>query len=250
MRLENKIALITGGTSGIGLATAKLFLEEGAEVIITGKNTVISLEELMGNMNNKLHFFSYDSSKMEDVDKLRDYINHKFGRLDIAFINAGIAKFAAIEEVSENLFDEVVNVNFKGVYFTLQKLSPLLDTNASVVLTASSGIHKSHLGSSLYSATKAAIRNLAISLSGEWVKRGIRINVISPGSTDTALLGKLGVEGDDLEQMKAHLVANIPQGRLVLAEEIAQAVLYLAAPGSESQTGTEIIVDGGAFVKV
>jgi len=250
MRLENKIALITGGTSGIGLATAKLFLEEGAEVIITGKNTLINLEELMGNMNNKLHYFSYDSSKMEDIEKLGNYIHHKFGRLDIAFINAGIAKFSSIEEVSEHLFDEVVNVNFKGVYFTLQKLSPLLGSNASVVLTASSGIHKSHLGSSLYSATKAAIRNLAISLSGEWVKRGIRINVISPGSTDTALLGKLGVKGDDLEQMKAHLIANIPQARLVLAEEIAQAVLYLTAPGSESQTGTEIIVDGGAFVKV
>jgi len=250
MRLKNKIALVTGGTSGIGLATAKLFLEEGAEVIITGKNAVVNLEESIGDIKNKLYFVSYDSSKMEDIDKLADYINHKFGRLDIAFINAGIAKFAAIEQVSENLFDEVVNVNFKGVYFTLQKLSPLLDTNASVVLTASSGIHKSHLGSSLYSATKAAIRNLAISLSGEWIKRGIRINVISPGSTDTALLKKLGVEGDDLMQMKAHLIANIPHGRLVLAEEIAQAVLYLAAPGSESQTGTEIIVDGGAFVKV
>jgi len=249
MRLKNKTALITGGTSGIGLATAKLFLAEGARVIIAGRND-ISADPLWKAYGSQVHFFRYDTAKMEDIKALGAYIKEQVQTLDIAFINAGVAQFAALEDVSEELFDTVVDTNFKGMFFTLQALSPLLANPASVVLTSSSGTHKAHPGSSVYSASKAAVRNLGVTLSREWAARGIRVNVISPGSTDTALLGKLGLEGEQLQQMKDHLISNIPQGRLILPEEIANTVLFLAAPGSESQTGTEVIVDGGAFLKV
>ncbi len=250
MRLKNKTALITGGTSGIGLATAKLFLEEGARVIIAGRQDIKDCRELAGYKADQLYFFTYDTAKMNEIERLRNFVKDTFQSLDIAFINAGVARFGTIESISEDLFDEVINTNFKGVFFTLQQLSGLFSAHAAVVLTASSGIHKAYPGSGVYSASKAAVRNLAITLSSEWIKRGIRINVVSPGSTDTALLGKLGLEGEQLQEMKNNLIANIPNGRLVLPEEIANTVLYLVAPGSESQTGTEVIVDGGAFLKV
>ncbi|WP_291117363.1 SDR family oxidoreductase [Empedobacter sp. UBA7248] len=250
MKLKNKKVLITGGTSGIGLATVKLFLQEGAQVIIAGRNGEHLRQDLVDFDKTNWHFFSYDTSKINEIDRLITFIQKEFTQLDVAFLNAGIAKFAAIEDITEELFDEVIQTNLKGLFFTLQKISPLLNNPASVILTSSSGTHKAHIGSSVYSASKAAVRNIASTLSSEWVARGIRVNVISPGSTDTALLGKLGVDGEQLEQLKDNLVAHIPHGRLIKSEEIAQAVLYLAAPGSESQIGTEIIVDGGAFLKV
>ncbi|MFZ4860780.1 SDR family oxidoreductase [Sphingobacterium sp. Mn56C] len=250
MRLKNKTALITGGTSGIGLATAKLFLAEGAKVIVAGQRDIKDSAAFDGYAKENLFFFQYDTAQVAAVERLAEFVKEKFQTLDIAFINAGVAKFAALEAVSEDLFDELIQVNFKGAFFTLQKLSPLFSEQASVILTSSSGIHKAHWGSSVYSASKAAIRSLAITLSAEWISRGIRVNVISPGSTDTVLLEKLGVTGQQLQEMKDSLINNIPTGRLIRPEEIANAVLYLAADGSESQTGTEIIVDGGAFLKV
>lgn len=250
MRLQNKTALITGGTSGIGLATAKLFLEEGAKVIITGQKEIDLSALLPGYTADTVQYFAYDTSKVSDIERLADFVKNTLGSVDMAFINAGIAKFAAIEDISEDLFDQVINTNLKGLFFTLQKLSPLFSNPASVILTASSGIHKAHWGSSVYSASKSAVRSLAITLSNEWISRGIRVNVVSPGSTETALFNKLGLTTEQLEGMKENLIANIPNGRLVQAEEIANTVLYLASSGSESQTGTEIIVDGGAFLKV
>lgn len=250
MRLQNKTALITGGTSGIGLATAQLFLNEGARVIITGQKEVALTDLFSQYSSDQLYYFAYDTSKISEIERLAEFVQNTFASIDVAFINAGIAKFAALEDISEDLFDQVININFKGMFFTLQKLSPLFTNPASVILTASSGIHKAHWGSSVYSASKAAVRNLAVTLSNEWISRGIRVNVVSPGSTETALFQKLGLNTDQLDGMKDSLISNIPNGRLVLSEEIANTVLYLASSGSESQTGTEIIVDGGAFLKV
>ncbi|MVZ62470.1 SDR family oxidoreductase [Sphingobacterium humi] len=250
MHLENKTALITGGTSGIGLATAKLFLQNGANVIIAGQETAKARKELADYDDKNKHFFIYDTAKMKDIEQLGIFVKDTFSKLDIAFLNAGVARFAPLETISESFFNEVMNINFKGAFFTLQNLSKLFSENASVVLTASAGMHKAHWGSSIYSASKASLRSLAISLSNEWVNRGIRVNVVSPGTTDSTLLQKLGLEGEKFQEMKNNLIAQIPMGRLIKPEEIANAVLYLASSGSESQTGTEIIIDGGAFFKV
>jgi len=241
MRLKDKKVLITGGTSGIGLATARLFLNEGAQVIVTGQKEKDESNLSLEYSPEQFKFFSYDTSRISEIDRLVEFVKTQFSSLDIAFINAGIAQFGAIEDISEKQFDAIMNINFKGMFFTLQKLSPLFSNPASVILTASSGIHKAHWGSTAYSASKSAVRSLAVSLSNEWISRGIRVNVISPGSTETALFTKLGLNDEQLQSMKEDLISNIPNGRLVLAEEIANAVFYLAAPGSESQTGTEII---------
>ena len=250
MGIENKTALVTGGTSGIGLATARLFLENGARVIITGTGRHSDQARALANEygDGKVFFFSYDTSRVSEIERLAGFVKSTFGTLDIAFLNAGLALTKPFEEITEEIFDKVVNTNLKGVFFTLQKLLPLLNEGASIVLTTSASIHKAHAGTSIYAASKAAILNLVCTLNSELIKRGIRINAVSPGPTETDMFNIPGMSEEKKQQIKDNIGKGVPIGRMIKPEEIARAVLYLASPASSSQIGTEMIVDGGMLV--
>lgn len=250
MKIENKTALVTGGTSGIGLATAALFLENGAKVMISGTGRNSEEAEALAKKygEEKVAFFSYDTSQLPEIEKLAEFVRSKFGKLDIAFLNAGLALTKPFEEITEEIFDKVINTNLKGVYFTLQKLLPLLNQGASVILNTSASVHKAHAGTSIYAASKAAILNLVRTLNSELIRKGIRINAVSPGPTETGMFNIPGLSEEKKQEIKNNIGKGVPIGRMIRPEEIAQAVLYLASPESSSQIGTEIIVDGGMLL--
>src|ERR1700683_3717411 len=192
MKLTGKKALITGGNSGIGLATAKLFHQEGAKVAITGRDQK-TLDEAVKIIGEGTLAVKADVSKLADIDKFYAQVSAKFGKIDALFANAGIAKFAPASDSTEQLYDETFDINVKGLYFTLQKALPLLNDNAGIVLNASVVGTKGYAGASVYSATKAAVRSLARTFAAELVDRGIRVNVVSPGPIETPILGKAGM---------------------------------------------------------
>jgi len=243
-KLEGKVAVITGGNSGIGLATAKEFKEQGAQVVITGRDQQ-TLDQAKREIGGDVVAVRSDTSSLTEIDKLFDAVKEKFGKIDVLFVNAGIGKFAPVADVTEESFDSIMDINFKGAYFTIQKALPLLNDNGSIVLNASIVAHIGMPNSSVYAASKAALITLARTLSSELVGRRIRVNVVSPGPVATPILGRMGMPPEILEETAKSLQAQVPMKRLGRPEEIAKTVLFLASEDSSFLLGTEIVADGG-----
>jgi len=244
MKLSNKIALVTGGTSGLGLAAARLFAAEGAQVVIIGADQA-RLDAASGELGSKVLALRADLRTPSALDKVIHEIKQKFGRLDILFANAGVGVAAPLEAVTEQQIDEQFAVNFKGIFFTVQKAVPLLTKGASVVLTTSFLNAVGTPGLSILSATKAAVRSLARSLAAELASRGIRVNAVSPGPISTPFHGKLGLSAHELKGAAAAIEARVPLHRFADASEVAKAVLFVASNDASFMTGAEIVVDGG-----
>jgi len=243
-RLTGKVAVVTGGNSGIGLATAKRFRAEGAQVVISGRDQK-TLDEAVKTIGDGVVAVRADVSKLNDLDKLYKTVSEKFGKVDVLFANAGIAKFAPVTESGEALFDEQFNVNVKGVYFTIQKALPLLSDGASVIINSSVVSETGSANMSVYAATKAAVRSFARTLTAELVDRGIRVNVVSPGPIVTPIFGRTGLPKEAVDAFAQQAVAKVPMKRFGQPEEVANTVLFLATPESSYITGVDINVDGG-----
>ena len=243
-KLEGKVAVITGGNSGIGLATAKEFKEQGARVVITGRDQQ-TLDDAKREIGGDVLALRSDTSRLADIDKLFAAVKEEFGHIDVLFINAGVGKFAPVEAVTEEEFDSIMDINFKGAYFTIQKALPFLNDNASIVLNTSIVAHIGMPNSSVYAASKAALITLARTLSAELVGRGIRVNAVSPGPVTTPILNRLGLPPKALEETRNSLKDQVPMKRFGRPEEIAKTVLFLASADSSFLLGTEIIADGG-----
>jgi len=242
MDLKNKVALVTGGNSGIGYATAKILKDRGAAVIITGRRAEALHEaaEALGVTG-----IVSDQASLKDTEKLRDVIAGQFGRIDILFINAGVATLFPIASATEEVFDQVMDINFKGAYFTLSKLMPLLPEGASVIFLSSIVSRINSIGSSAYAASKAALNALMRSAALELASRKIRVNAVSPGPTNTDAMSKSGLDAASLRQVMGGIVNKIPVARMAEAEEIGELVAYLASDLAAFITGSEFTIDGG-----
>jgi NAD(P)-dependent dehydrogenase (short-subunit alcohol dehydrogenase family) len=243
-RFEGKTVVITGGNSGIGLATAKLFHEEGAKVAISGRDQK-TLDGAVKTIGNGTLGVKADVSKAGDIDKFYAQVKEKLGKIDVLFANAGIAKFAPAADSSEQLFDETFDINVKGLYFTVQKALPLLNDNAGIILNSSVVSTKGYVGSSIYAATKAAVRSLARTFAAELVDRGIRVNVVSPGPIETPILSKGGMPQAAVDDFAENVKNRVPMKRLGKPEEVGHAVLFLAGSDASYITGVDLNVDGG-----
>jgi NAD(P)-dependent dehydrogenase (short-subunit alcohol dehydrogenase family) len=243
-KLEGKIALITGGNSGIGLATAKQFVNEGAYVFITGRRDrelTAAVKEIGRNVSG----IRGDVSNLGDLDRLFSQIKREKSKLDILFANAGVAKYAPLGEITEEHYDWIFNINVKGLLFTVQKALPLLPDGASIILNASIVASKGLPTNSVYSATKAAVRSFARTWTTDLKDRRIRVNAVSPGSIDTPGLSDLLASAPTGQQRLKMISNSVPLGRLGTPDEIAKAVVFLASDDSSYVTGTELFVDGG-----
>jgi NAD(P)-dependent dehydrogenase (short-subunit alcohol dehydrogenase family) len=243
-KLDGKIALITGGNSGIGLATAKQFVNEGAYVFITGRRDS-ELAAAVKEIGRNVTSVQGDVSNLGDLDRLFGQIKGQKGRLDVVFANAGVARYASFGRITEELYNSIFNINVKGLLFTVQKALPLLPDGASIILNASIVASKGLSSNSVYSATKAAVRSFARTWTTDLKDRHIRVNAVSPGSTDTPGLSDLLASGEAGEQRRKMISNSVPLGRLGTSEEIAKAVVFLASDDSSYITGTELFVDGG-----
>ncbi|MFL6495111.1 MAG: SDR family NAD(P)-dependent oxidoreductase [Nitrososphaera sp.] len=244
-RLDGKIAVITGGNSGIGLATAQRFILEGAYVFITGRRQSELDVAVKQIGKNNVTGVQGDVSNIADLDRLYDRVKQQKGRIDVLFANAGIIELAPLGSITESHFDKIFNINVKGLLFTVQKALPLFQDGGSIILTGSIGGSKGYEGSNVYSATKAAIRSFARSWTVDMKQRKIRVNVISPGVIDTPMTSSM-VQSEELgEQLKTNLVSAVPLGRMGNPDEVAKAVSFLASDDSSYVTGTELFVDGG-----
>ncbi|MBC6989568.1 SDR family oxidoreductase [Hymenobacter sp. BT491] len=245
-RLDNKVAVITGGTSGIGLATAHEFVAQGASVFVTGR-TQESVAKVAAELGERGYGIVSDTGSLSDIRALPQAVAAHFPQIDVLFINAGIAKFTPIADVTEAIFDESMTPNFKGAYFTIQVLLPLLRDGSSIILNTSVNAHMGVANASLYAASKAALLSLARNLSAELLPRRIRVNAISPGPVATPLhsSAKLGISAEQLRQMDESTVKQVPLGRYGTPEEIARAALFFASDDSSFVLGAELIVDGG-----
>ena len=241
MRLKGKKALITGGSSGIGLATAIAFNKEGAKVLISGRNK-LSLEKACKKIGDDSSFVVADVSNVLQINSLFSEAAKYLAQIDVLVVNAGVAKVASVEETSEAIFDEIVNINLKGTYFTVQKAIPLLSKGASVILVSSALGNVGANGLSVYGATKAGIRSLSRSFSSEFLEKEIRVNTLSPGPTETPIFERMG---SDQEQLERHIKEDIPVQRMGTPEEIARAAIFLATSDSSYMLGSELVVDGG-----
>lgn len=248
-RLTGKRTLITGGTSGIGLETAKQFLAEGARVVVTGNNPE-SIERARLELGTEVLVLKADSASVAEQQRLAAVLKDHYGQLDVAFLNAGVSVWQPIEAWTEEAFDRSFAINVKGPYFLTQALLPVFANPASVVLNTSINAHVGAATSSVYGATKSAFLNLSKTLSAELFGRGIRINAVSPGPVETPLYDKLGIPDAYREQVNRDIVAGIPLGRFGSAREVAKAVVYLASDESGWTIGSEIIVDGGRTLNV
>jgi NAD(P)-dependent dehydrogenase (short-subunit alcohol dehydrogenase family) len=243
-KLEGKIALVTGGTSGIGLATAKQFVQEGAYVFITGRRKDVldnAVKEIGGNVSG----IQADASSLADLDKLFAEIKEKKGRLDVLFANAGGGEFAPLGAITEEHYDNIFNTNVKGVLFTVQKALPLLPDGASVIINASIVSIKAMPAFSVYSATKAAVRSFVRNWTLDLKDRKIRVNALSPGPIDTPGLTSLAQNEEEKRQIYAGLASQVPLGRVGQPEEIAKAAVFLASDDASYIAGIELFVDGG-----
>jgi NAD(P)-dependent dehydrogenase (short-subunit alcohol dehydrogenase family) len=243
-KLDGKIALVTGGTSGIGFATAKRFVSEGAYIYITGRRES-ELSSAVKEIGKNVTGVQGDVSAVADVDRLFAQIKREKGRLDVVFANAGVAKYAKFGEVTEELYDSIFDVNVKGLLFTVQKALPLLVDGSSIILNASVVGSKGLPSNSVYSATKAAVRSFARTWTTDLKARRIRVNAVSPGSTDTPGLNGLLASSETGEQRRKMVSSVVPLGRLGTPDEIAKAVVFLASDDSSYVAGTELFVDGG-----
>ena len=245
-KLEGKIAVVTGGTSGIGLATAKLFAAEGAHVFVTGRRKA-ELDAAVAAIGANASGVQADSSKLADLDRLFATVKSQKGRIDVLFANAGGGTMLPLGAITEDQYDDTFGSNVKGVLFTVQKALPLLSNGASVVVTSSTTSKKGTPNFSVYSASKAAVRNFVRSWILDVRDRGIRINAISPGTTHTpGLVDLAGPDKAKQEGLLSYLASTIPLGRVAQPEEVAKAVLFLASDDASFVNGAELFVDGGA----
>jgi len=243
-KLEGRTALITGGNSGIGLATAKAFVNEGAYVFITGRRET-ELAAAVKEIGRSVTGVQGDVSNLGDLDRLFAQIKREKGKLDIVFANAGVARYARLGEITEELYDSIFNINVKGLLFTVQKALPLLPDGASIILNASIVASKGLSMNSVYSATKAAIRSFARTWTTDLKDRRIRVNAVSPGSIDTPGLSDLLASSETGQQRLKMISNSVPLGRLGTPDEIAKAVVFLASADASYVTGSELFVDGG-----
>ena len=246
-KLLGKNVLITGGTSGIGLATAQLFLEQGARVAVTGRSEE-GLVRAQNTLGENAVTFASDAGSVADIDSLMMQVNKHFGHLDVLFLNAAISKTGGIERVTEMDFDEQISINLKGVFFTLQKALPLLGTGASVIITTSIGNRFGTPQSSVYSACKAGLRSMVQALALELIGRGIRVNAVCPGPIDTPMFDRMGLPQEVLNARKAAIAEKNPCKRFGSPREVAQVVLFLASDDSAYMVGEELVVDGGMSI--
>src|SRR6059036_2613532 len=243
-RFKDKVAVVTGGNSGIGLATAKAFAREGAKLAITGRSDA-TLKAAQKELGPDALVIKADMSRVSEITAAMDQIKKKFNRIDALFVNAGIGRFVPFEAVTEEFFDETMATNLKGAFFTIQKAVPLLSRGAAVVLNASINAHMGMPNSSVYGASKAAVVNLAKTLSADLLQKKVRVNVVSPGPVETPILDRMGLPQEQLRQTKEWITSQVPLGRFGRPEEIAAAVLYLSSEESGYVVGTELVVDGG-----
>lgn len=244
MRLTGKTALITGGTSGIGLATAKLFIREGARVAVTGRDE-IRFKQVRAELGDDALIVAADVRSIENMQAVSRRIAEAFGGLDVFFANAGVALGTPLSSTDEALYDEIMGINVKGVFFSMQAVAPILHDGASVILTTSFIIHVGRPRLSLLSASKAAVRSLARTWSREFLDRKIRVNAVSPGGIDTPMLGRSGGTPEQVQAIRDEIASRVPLGRIGKPDEIAEAVLFLASGESRYILGAELVVDGG-----
>jgi NAD(P)-dependent dehydrogenase (short-subunit alcohol dehydrogenase family) len=246
-KLKNKLAIVTGGNSGIGFATANEFVMEGASVIITGRNQSAlneATQKLGGNTKSVLS----DASKLDDIDLLVQFIEEQGKKLDVLFINAGVASFSPIENVTEEHFDYITDTNYKGAFFTLSKLIPFLNDNASVIFLTSVNATSGMSNSSVYAASKAALHSLIKVAATELSGRQIRVNAVSPGPINTPIIGKVGLDQESLQGFLTAMQNRIPLKRFGTAEEVGKLVSFLASDDASFITGAEYVIDGGINV--
>ena len=243
-RLQDKIALITGGTTGIGAASAKAFQAEGATVIVTGSNPK-TLDAARAELPG-IEVMASDAGDVAATQALISAVKDKYGSIDVLFVNAGIAQFAPIDGVDEEFFDKQFDINVKGAFFLMKYAAPVISDGGSIILTASVSGSKGGAAQSVYAATKAALRSFGRTFAGELAPRKIRVNTISPGPIQTPIFGKLGdMPPEQAKGMIDQIIAQVPLGRVGQAEEIAAAAVYFASDESAFTTGTELFVDGG-----
>jgi NAD(P)-dependent dehydrogenase (short-subunit alcohol dehydrogenase family) len=243
-KLEGKVALVTGGATGIGLATAKRFVAEGAKAIITSRRKEV-LDAAVKEIGSEVIGVQGDVGNLSDLDKLYAEIKQRYGRLDIVFANAGGGEFATIDQVTEKHFDKTFDTNVKGLFFTVQKALPLMPKGGAIVLNASIVSVKGSTALGVYNATKAAVRSFARTWTNELKDRQIRVNVVSPGPIDTPGVDGLAKTEEEVKQIKAALTSQIPLGRMGQPDEIAKTVVFLVSDDSSFVAGVELFVDGG-----
>jgi NAD(P)-dependent dehydrogenase (short-subunit alcohol dehydrogenase family) len=245
MMLKDKVAVITGGNSGIGLATAREFVEHGAKVVIFGRDQV-TLDRARESLGPNAMAIAGDVRSLGDLDGLFNQVARRHEKIDVLVAGAGVAKFGPAAMLSEEIFDEVCDINFKGVFFTVQKAIPLLQDGASVILLGTAGSEQGRAGTSVYAATKSAVRSLGRAFSVELLPRRIRVNVLSPGMTDTPIIMRGGgMPGATPEQIAAMITSTIPVKRRGTPQEMAKAILFLASADSTYFVGAELMPDGG-----
>ena len=243
-RFEGKVVVITGGNSGIGLATAKLFREQGAKVAITGRDKK-TLDEAVTAIGSGTIGIQADVLELAALDRLFKTVSSQLGKIDVLFANAGVAKFAPIADTPESLYDEVFDINVKGVFFTIQKAIGYLNDGAAIVLNTTFFAQAGVPGTSVYSASKAAVRSFVRVAAAELVGRGIRVNTVSPGPIATPIYGRLGLPKEAVDAMAQSILAQVPMKRFGQPEEVAHTVLFLASSEASYITGVEIEVGGG-----
>lgn len=243
-KLDGKVAVITGGNSGMGLATAQKFVAEGAYVFITGRRPA-ELDKAVTLIGKNVTGVQGDVSNLADLDRLYATVTEQKGRIDVLFANAGVGELAPLGSITEAQFDKIFNINVRGLLFSVQKALPLFQDGGSIILNASIASIKGMPAFSVYSASKAAVRSFARSWTVDLKDRGIRVNTLSPGPIDTPILSGLAETEEELEKVKAGLAAQVPLGRMGISDEIAKVALFLASDDSSYVTGIELFVDGG-----
>ncbi len=243
-KLENKVAVVTGGNSGIGLATAKLYVAQGAKVAITGRNKT-TLDAAIAEIGGDAIGIISDVADLNSIVPAYEQVVNAFGKIDVLVVNAGVFVAAPLADFTEAMFDSNSDINFKGAFFSVQKALPYLNDGASVIITSSAVSNKAMATASVYAATKAAVTSLARSLSAGLADRKIRVNVLSPGPIETPIFGRNGLTAEEVDGMKAYMADITPAKRLGNVEEIAEGFLYLASDDSKFMLGGDLVLDGG-----